>query len=555
MPRLTALPEFNTLKALSAQLAQGNIAQMLATDNHRVADFTMAAAGLSLDFSKQLLNREVVAALLKLGVQAQLKQRAAALLSGKILNTTENRPALHSLLRTPKDAVVNQPTVLADKFQQVIATRAHMQYWAEAVNNKQHRGFTGEAITDVVSIGTGGSDLGPRLVTEALQPFCGDIACHYVANVDPADLQDTLAGLNPATTLFIINSKSFRTQETLSNALGARQWMQGAGASAADLSKHFLATTTNLPAAAEFGIAADNCLPLWDWVGGRYSVWSAVGLSCAIAVGWDHFQQFLDGAAAMDEHFASADIGANMPMILSLLEIWNGNFLGATNHVVLPYDQHLHRLPDFLQQLTMESNGKQVDQCGEALDYHTGPVLWGSAGTMGQHSFHQLLHQGTLACPVDFILPLTSHTDKPEQHRMLVANCLAQSRALMVGRSVEDAHSTLLARGTADPEATRLAPHLAMPGNRPNNMITMDSLTPATLGALLALFEHRTFCSGQLWGINPFDQWGVELGKEIGTEILAELSGDTHDPDLDASSAQLITRWRALQRDTESIDD
>jgi glucose-6-phosphate isomerase len=547
MSRLTALPEFKTLKSLSAQLAQGNIARMLTTDNDRVSDFTVAAAGLSLDFSKQLLNREVLAGLLKLGTQAQLKQRATALLSGEILNTTENSPALHSLLRAPKDADANQTALLADKFQHVLTTRARMQHWAEALNNKQHKGHTGEAITDVVNIGIGGSDLGPRLVTEALQPFWGDISCHYVANVDPADLQDTLACLDPATTLFIIGSKSFRTQETLTNALGARQWMRGAGVSVADLSKHFLATTANLPAAAELGIDADNCLPLWDWVGGRYSVWSAVGLSCAIAVGWDNFQQFLDGAAAMDEHFASVDIGANMPMILSLLEIWNCNFLGATNHVVLPYNQHLQRLPDFLQQLTMESNGKQVSDSGEPLDYNTGPVLWGSAGTMGQHSFHQLLHQGTLACPVDFILPLTSHTDKPEQHRMLVANCLAQSRTLMVGRTQQDAHRVLLNRGMDEAEAQRLAPHLAMPGNRPNSMITMDSLTPATLGALLALYEHRTFCSGQLWGINPFDQWGVELGKEIGTEILAELSCDAHDPDLDASSAQLIARWRALQ--------
>jgi len=314
-----------------------------------------------------------------------------------------------------------------------------------------------------------------------------------------------------------------------------------------DLDKHFLAITTNLEAAEEFGITADNCLPLWDWVGGRYSVWSAVGLSCAIALGWENFEQFLGGARAMDQHFADSEVETNMPMLMSLLEVWYCNFLGARTHVVLPYHQHLQRLPDFLQQLSMESNGKAVSDAGTSLDYHTGPILWGAAGTMGQHSFHQLLHQGTQLCPVDFILPLTTHTDMPAQHRMLIANCLAQSRALMVGRSLEEARATLLERGLSEHEAEQLAPHLAMPGNRPSSTVTMDALTPATLGALLALYEHRTFCSGQLWGINPFDQWGVELGKEIGTEILAELSGEKEGTKLDPSTAQLINTWRALQ--------
>ena len=541
--RLSELPSFKPLKTLALGLKNASIGQMFAADTARVSTFHLNAAGLSLDYSKQLLNDEVRAALFQLASEAQLQQRAAALLCGESLNSTEDRPALHSLLRAP----ALPASGLVEKFQEVLDTRKRMQHWANSLNNGEHKSYAGVAITDVVNIGIGGSDLGPRLVTEALQPFQGKIACHYVANVDPSDLQDTLDGLNPASTLFIVCSKSFRTEETLTNALAARQWLLRGGATTADLSKHFLAMTTNLPAAAEFGIAAQNCLPLWDWVGGRYSVWSAVGLSCAIALGWDNFQQFLDGAAAMDEHFTGTGIESNMPMLMSLLEVWNCNFLGATNQVVLPYNQHLQRLPDFLQQLTMESNGKRVSESGAALDYHTGPILWGSAGTMGQHSFHQLLHQGTQLCPVDFILPLTSHTDKPDQHRMLVANCLAQSRTLMIGRSAEDAHRVLLARGLDEAQATRLAPHLAMPGSRPNSTITMDSLTPATLGALLALYEHRTFCSGQLWGINPFDQWGVELGKEIGTEILAELSGEAHDPQLDPSTAQLIASWRAVQ--------
>ena len=542
---LTELASFSTLKTLSAELESASIEQLFSTDSHRTADFTIQAAGLSLDYSKQLLSRQARTALLQLGGEAQLKLRAAALLRGETVNSSEDRPALHSLLRATEGGA------LSDKFGQVAATRERMKHWADCLNRQQHRGYSGKLITDVVNIGIGGSDLGPRLVTEALKPFQGALHCHYVANVDPTDLRDTLAGLNPESTLFIICSKSFRTEETLSNALAARQWMlsdrSSGGAPVADLARHFLAITTNLEAASEFGIAPENCLPLWDWVGGRYSVWSAVGLSCAIALGWENFEQFLAGARAMDQHFADAEIESNMPMLMSLLEVWYCNFLGASNHVVLPYHQHLQRLPDFLQQLTMESNGKGVSETGASLDYHTGPVLWGAAGTMGQHSFHQLLHQGTRLCPVDFILPLTSHTDMPAQHRMLVANCLAQSRALMVGRSLEEARTKLLESGLSEQKAEQLAPHLAMPGNRPSSTITMDALTPATLGALLALYEHRTFCSGQLWGINPFDQWGVELGKEIGTEILAELSSESSNPDMDPSTAQLIKAWRALQ--------
>ena len=374
------------------------------------------------------------------------------------------------------------------------------------------------------------------------------MCCHYVANVDPADLQGTLSGLNTASTLFIICSKSFRTEETLTNSLAARDWMLNAGATTADLDRHFLAITTNLQAAADFGISPDNCLPLWDWVGGRYSVWSAVGLSCAIAVGWDQFEQFLAGAEAMDQHFGNSAIDSNMPLLMSLLEVWYCNFFGAGNHVVLPYDNSLQRLPDFLQQLTMESNGKQVSADGIALDYATGPVLWGSAGTMGQHSFHQLLHQGKLLCPADFILPLTTHTGMTEQHRMLVANGLAQSRTLMVGRSVEDAHSALRQRRLGETEAARLAPHLAMPGNRPSSVIPVAAVPPATLGALLAVSEHRTFCSGQLWGINPFDQWGVELGKEIGTEILAQMSGGDGDSAMDPATQRLMQAWEFAQQ-------
>ena len=543
---LTELPGFAKLQSLSSELESASIGQVLTSEPCRTQNFSATAAGLSLDFSKQLLNKEALAALVQLAEEAEIKQRIAALLTGEWRNTTENRPALHTLLRASSLAdEYSEP--LGNKFQEVVACRTRMKQWANRLNQNEQLGYTGTAITSVVNIGIGGSDLGPRLVSEALTPYKGAINCHYVANVDPADLQDTLKNLHPATTLFIVCSKSFGTQETLSNALAARQWVLDAGATTADLDKHFLAATSNIAAAEEFGIAANNCLPLWDWVGGRYSLWSAVGLSCAIALGWKNFEQLLAGAEAMDTHFSTTDIESNMPILMSLLEVWNSNFLGAGNHVVLPYHQHLQRLPDFLQQLTMESNGKRVSENGTSLDYRTAPVLWGSAGTMGQHSFHQMLHQGTELCPVDFILPLTSHAVGAEQHRMLVANCLAQSRALMLGRSEASARSALLTRGKSEAEAQRLAPHLAMPGNRPSSTLTMNALTPATLGALLALYEHRTFCSGQFWGINPFDQWGVELGKEIGTEVLAELLDDSRDTHMDSSTTELIAAWRALQ--------
>jgi len=540
-PLLTELADYRLVQGFATRLQSASIEELFALDPARARDFTLEAAGLRLDFSKHLLSRQARAGLLSLAGQAQLPAAITALFDGDKVNNTEDRPALHTLLRARSSHGLDA------EFDEVRRARAQMRQWTQRINAGDQCGFSGEVITDVVNIGIGGSDLGPRLVSEALRPFHGRISCHYVANVDPADLQDTLLELNPGSTLFIVCSKSFRTEETLTNSLAARNWMLNAGASPADLDRHFLAVTTNLQAAADFGIPADNCLPMWDWVGGRYSVWSAVGLSCAIAVGWERFEEFLAGAEAMDEHFHRSPLEGNMPALMALLELWYCNFFGAGNHVVLPYDHSLRKLPDFLQQLTMESNGKRVSSDGRSLTYSTAPVLWGSAGTMGQHSFHQLLHQGTLLCPADFVLPLTTHTGMPEQHRRLVANGLAQSRTLMVGRSAESARDALLQRGLTETDAARLAPHLAMPGNRPSSVITMDSVNPATLGALLALYEHRTFCSAVLWGINPFDQWGVELGKEIGTQILARLSGEPSAGAMDPATQRLMDEWRAAQ--------
>jgi glucose-6-phosphate isomerase len=541
-PLLTDLPSYPKLQALASTLKRARIDQFFIEDPLRTDSFRVQAAGLKLDYSKQLLTKEALTLLLQLADEVGLQQRVRALVAGEPINSTEQRPALHSLLRAAEGGALDA------EFRQVCVTRERMKHWVDRLHQGAHSGFSGQPISDVVNIGIGGSDLGPRLTTEALKPYQGHIACHYVANVDPTDLQDTLSNLNPASTLFIVCSKSFRTEETLANGLVARQWLLAAGATAADMDMHFLAVTCNREAAAQFGISANNCLPLWDWVGGRYSVWSAVGLSSAIAVGWPNFERFLEGARGMDEHFLQAPGEANMPLLMSLLEIWYCNFFGAPSQAVLPYSQHLKCLPEFLQQLTMESNGKRVTAQGTALEYSTAPLMWGVAGTMGQHSFHQWLHQGTSLCPVDFVLPLTTHSDKPEQLRQLVANCLAQSRALMIGRSESAALSTLLRRGFSGPEAKRLAPHLVMPGNRPSSTITFEALTPETLGALLALYEHRTFCSGQLWGVNPFDQWGVELGKEIGAEVLDQLMGESNpsDDQTDPSTSALANAWKAL---------
>lgn len=541
--RLSDFPSWRELQALAAQMQGTTIAALFSRDPQRATEFTASAAGLTLDYSKHLLCRDSRAALLRLAEQAQLPLRAGQLLAGTPLNNTESRPALHTLLRAR-----TAPTGLNAEFSAVEDTRQRMRLWCDRINAGHLLGHSGAPIRDVVNIGIGGSDLGPRLVTGALAAFQGPVRCHYVANVDPADLHYTLQRLDPGSTLFILCSKSFRTEETLANGVAARDWLLAAGVTAEDMQRHFLAITTNLEAAADFGVPAENCLPLWDWVGGRYSLWSAVGLSAAIAIGWDNFSGLLSGAEEMDKHFSSANIAHNLPMLMSLLEIWYCNFFAAGNQVVLPYDQGLAQLPDFLQQLTMESNGKRVTRDGEPLDYDSAPVLWGSAGTMGQHSFHQLLHQGTRLCPADFILPLTTPLVDDGRHRMLVANGLAQSRTLMIGRSEDEARASLLERGLENAEADRLAAHLAMPGNRPSSVITLDAVTPPGLGALLALYEHRTFCSGQLWGINSFDQWGVELGKEIGSAILKRLEQADSPQNMDAATERLLGEWRAAQK-------
>ncbi|HEB26366.1 MAG TPA: glucose-6-phosphate isomerase, partial [Porticoccus sp.] len=456
-----------------AELAKNrHLKTYFAQNSNRCSALRFNAAGINADLSRNHIDESILAHLIALAEDAGMSQRIEALFSGKPVNFTEHRAALHMALRGPWGLEAQQLDV--DNCLQ------HMQRISEQLNHGQWLGFSQQAITDVVNIGIGGSDLGPRMVVEALQPFQQPgITVHFVANIDPSDLQQTLAGLNRETTLFIVASKSWSTLETLTNARAAKKWLSQGAAAQTDLSNHFIAISARPDRCAEFGIAAANILPMWDWVGGRFSLWSAVGLSIAIATGFDNFRALLNGARAMDEHFSSAPLANNLPVILSMLEIWYVNFWGSSSSAVLPYDHNLRLLPDHLQQLIMESNGKQVSQDGKPLPYATSPVIWGAAGSNGQHSFHQLLHQGTQLIPVDFILPLSSHSNA-EQHLHLVANCLAQAEALMDGQDQATARAALIEAGTAPDEADRMAAHRAIPGNRPSTIITMTELNPST---------------------------------------------------------------------------
>ena len=525
------------LAELADRDRSAHIADLIAEDSARLADFSCSAAGWHLDFSRHLLSREARDVLLGLAAEAGVLDASAGLFDGQPLNHTERRAVLHTLLRSS----TAEPGLEAE-YREIQDCLRRMGEWVERVHDGSHRGGTGERITDVVNLGIGGSDLGPRMVVEALRPYhLSHCRTHFVANVDPDDLAATLTGLEPGNTLFIVCSKTLRTEETLHNAQAARRWLLEAGIAETDLGQHFLAVSTNLEAAAQLGIPGANILPMWDWVGGRFSLWSAIGWSIAFALGADRFRELLAGAAAMDTHFRNAPAEHNMPLWLSLLEVWYVNFLDARCHAVIPYHQDLARLPAFLQQLSMESNGKAVNSRGERLGYATAPVLWGDVGTNGQHSFHQLLHQGTVLCPVDFLL-LTGPQANPDQDgkRRLLANGLAQSRALLVGRDVEASRQSLLDRGMDTASADRLAPHLVIPGNRPSSTLSCPGLTPESLGALLALYEHKTFCSGHIWQINSFDQWGVELGKAISADIYQVLSGQSDGDWMDASTRNLV---------------
>ena len=541
MASLKESPAWKALEAHHRAVAGVHMRDLFAADDGRYERFSLALGDMLLDYSKNRVTTETMELLVALARQADVEGWRARMFAGERINTTEGRAVLHVALRNRADAPV--PVDGEDVMPKVHAVLGHMRAFSDAVRNGAWTGHTEMPVANLVNIGIGGSDLGPAMVCEALTPYRRpDLGIHFVSNVDPSHIAETLKGLDPATTFFIVASKTFTTTETLTNAATARAWLTEALGEAA-VARHFAALSTNVEAVAAFGIDPANMFEIWDWVGGRYSLWSAIGLSIAIAIGSDAFEDMLAGAHAMDRHFAASPLAANMPVVLALLGIWYTNFFGARTHAVLPYDQYLARLPAFLQQLDMESNGKGVGRDGTSVDVASGPVVFGEPGTNGQHAFYQLIHQGTELIPADFIAAAHSHNPIGDHHAVLLANFLAQTEALMKGRTAAEASAETEAAGMA--AEARLAPHRAFPGNRPTNSILVRRFDPFTLGMLIALYEHKVFVQGVIWGINSFDQWGVELGKALAGAILQELSGGAagcHD----SSTRGLIAHLRRL---------
>lgn len=530
-------PTWPELKQHSSQLS-ASLLELFAQDSNRVEHFSLSAGPLYLDYSKNHLDARAIDLLVQQAQHSGLNEAIQALVSGQHVNHTEDRPALHTALRC---AAISP----ADKTELVAQAHAKIGSFVEQLNQGRWQGYSGRAITDVVNIGIGGSDLGPRMVVTALSQFQQkSVNVHFVANIDGADLSDVIANLDAETTLFIVASKSFSTLETRENALAARHWALSQGCPEDGLGKHFVAVSSNISAAVEFGIDPDNIFPMWDWVGGRYSLWSAIGLPIAIALGMDNFAALLAGASDMDQHFASAPLAENMPVMLALIAFWYSATRGYESQAVLPYAQRMSRLPAYLQQLDMESLGKSVNRAGQPLSYHSGLILWGTEGTNGQHSFHQLLHQGTRSVLVDFITCAKPMSPLDSHHSYLQANCLGQSQALLAGKSIAQAKQELLDAGKSEVEAETIAPHKVIPGNRPSNTLVLEQLDPTNLGALIALYEHKVFCLGVLWDLNPFDQWGVELGKQLGSAVYPALTGSQCPEHWDASTRSLVEKLR-----------
>lgn len=514
--------------------------EFFANDPQRFAKFSLAFDGTLLDYSKNRITDETMALLLKLAQQADVRGWMEKMFSGERINFTENRAVLHTALRGKQPVLVDGVDVMP----LVRRALAHMREFSEAVRSGEWSGYSGKKITDVVNIGIGGSDLGPVMATEALKPYCGTPRVHFVSNVDAAQLATTLQELSPQTTLFIIASKTFTTQETLVNAHSARAWFLAQAMDHAHVARHFVALSTNAAEVAKFGIATSNMFEFWDWVGGRYSLWSSIGLSIALAIGMDNFEELLQGAQAMDEHFRHAPFERNMPVILGLLGIWYNNFFGAQTHAILPYDQCMHRFSAYFQQGDMESNGKRTNRDGNTVDYSTGAVIWGEPGTNGQHAFYQMIHQGTPLVPADFLAPIETHYPLGEHHSILLSNFFAQTEALMKGKTEVEARAELVRAGLIGEALERLLPHKVFPGNRPTNSILLQKITPRTLGSLVALYEHKIFVQGIIWDINSFDQWGVELGKQLAQKILPELKDTAPISTHDASTNGLINFYK-----------
>ncbi|AUI87101.1 glucose-6-phosphate isomerase [Vibrio azureus] len=536
-------------KALTAHFESAqdmDLKELFAQDAARFDKYSARfGSDILVDYSKNLINEDTLKHLFALANETELKSAITAMFSGEAINKTEDRAVLHTALRNRS----NEPVMVdgEDVMPAVNAVLEKIKSFTERVIGGEWKGYTGKAITDIVNIGIGGSDLGPYMVTEALAPYKNHLNLHFVSNVDGTHIVETLKKVDPETTLFLIASKTFTTQETMTNAHSARDWFLATAGDQAHVAKHFAALSTNAPAVSEFGIDTDNMFEFWDWVGGRYSLWSAIGLSIALAVGYDNFIELLDGAHEMDNHFVSTDLESNIPVILALIGIWYNNFHGAESEAILPYDQYMHRFAAYFQQGNMESNGKYVDREGNAVNYQTGPIIWGEPGTNGQHAFYQLIHQGTKLIPCDFIAPAISHNPASDHHQKLMSNFFAQTEALAFGKSADTVKAEFAKAGKSEEEMASLVPFKVFEGNRPTNSILVKQITPRTLGNLIAMYEHKIFVQGVIWNIFSFDQWGVELGKQLANQILPELAGNEVIHSHDSSTNGLINAFKAFK--------
>ncbi|EKO3933790.1 glucose-6-phosphate isomerase [Vibrio fluvialis] len=536
-------------KALTAHFESAqdmDLKTLFAEDSQRFAKYsTRFGNDILVDYSKNLVNEETMKHLFALAEETDVKSAIQAMFSGEAINQTEGRSVLHTALRNRS----NTPVMVKgeDVMPAVNAVLEKMKSFSERIIGGEWKGFTGKAITDVVNIGIGGSDLGPYMVTEALTPYKNHLTMHFVSNVDGTHIAETLKKVNPETTLFLVASKTFTTQETMTNAHSARDWFLTTAGDEAHVAKHFAALSTNAQAVAEFGIDTDNMFEFWDWVGGRYSLWSAIGLSIILSIGFDNFVELLTGAHEMDKHFVETPFESNIPMILALIGIWYNNFHGAESEAILPYDQYMHRFAAYFQQGNMESNGKFVDRDGNPVTYQTGPIIWGEPGTNGQHAFYQLIHQGTKLIPCDFIAPALTHNAVSDHHQKLMSNFFAQTEALAFGKSAEVVKAEFIKAGKTEEEVAALIPFKVFEGNRPTNSILVKQITPRSLGNLIAMYEHKIFVQGVIWNIFTFDQWGVELGKQLANQILPELADGAQISSHDSSTNGLINAFKAFR--------
>jgi glucose-6-phosphate isomerase len=517
-------------------------------DSERFSRFSVKFEDILIDYSKNIANNETMKLLMQLAKELKLNNAIESMFSGGRINETENRAVLHTALRNRS----NTPIVIdgKDVMPEINAELNHMQDFSNQISTNQWKGYSGKPISDIVNIGIGGSDLGPVMVTEALTPYAqSNLNIHFVSNIDGTHIVETLKKINPETTLFMIASKTFTTQETMTNAHTARKWLLDAAKDEAQVKKHFIALSTNIEEVTTFGIDPANMFIFWDWVGGRYSLWSAIGLPIACYIGFDNFIKLLEGANAMDRHFRETSFENNIPVILALIGIWYSNFWGAETEAILPYDQYMHRFPAYFQQAYMESNGKQVDRNGREVTYHTSQIVWGEPGTNGQHSFYQLIHQGTKLIPCDFIAPSISHNTIGEHHNILLSNFFAQTEALMNGKTETEVIRELETAGMSKEEIEKLTPFKVFKGNKPTNSILVKQITPRTLGALIAMYEHKIFVQGVIWNIFSFDQWGVELGKKLAKKILPELSDDATVKSHDSSTNGLMNAFKQMKSD------